>query len=102
MNEIIQLSPVDLAFAALLILVLAGLSFRLCLGLGKQILISSVRTVIQLTLIGFVLKVIFAHVHIGWMSLMALAMLLAALFQFDEMYFCCYRLRKLAAEGYKG
>lgn len=78
MSEIIQLSPVDLAFAALLILALAALSFRLKLGLGKQILISSVRTVIQLTLIGFVLKALFAHVQIGWMSLMALAMLLAA------------------------
>ncbi|MFA7256671.1 MAG: iron export ABC transporter permease subunit FetB [Kiritimatiellales bacterium] len=78
MNDIIQLSPLDLSFAALLILALAGLSFRLKLGLGKRILISAARTVIQLTLIGFVLKALFAHVHILWMSTMALTMLLAA------------------------
>ncbi|MDD3276627.1 MAG: iron export ABC transporter permease subunit FetB, partial [Kiritimatiellales bacterium] len=57
---------------------LAGLSFRLKLGLEKRILVSSVRTVIQLTLIGLVLKVLFANVHIGWISLMAVVMLLAA------------------------
>lgn len=78
MNGIIQLSPLDLSFAALLILALALLSRRLNLGLEKRILISAVRTVIQLTLIGFVLKVLFAHVQFGWIVLMALVMLLAA------------------------
>jgi putative ABC transport system permease protein len=78
MNPIIQLSPLDLSFAALLILALAGLSFRLKLGLEKRILISAARTVIQLTLIGFVLKALFSHAQFGWISLMALVMLLAA------------------------
>lgn len=78
MNEIIQLSPLDLCFSALLILALAIISLRLGLGLGKRIVISAVRTVIQLTLIGFVLKALFAHSHPVWMALMALAMLLAA------------------------
>lgn len=78
MNPIIQLSPLDLSFAALLILALAGLSFRLKLGLEKRILISAVRTVIQLTLIGFVLKALFSNAQSGWISLMALVMLLAA------------------------
>jgi putative ABC transport system permease protein len=78
MNGIIQLSPLDLSFAALLILALAALSFRLKLGLEKRILISAARTVIQLTLIGLVLKVLFAHVQFGWIALMALTMLLAA------------------------
>jgi putative ABC transport system permease protein len=78
MNEIIQLSSLDLGFAALLVLALAALSFRLRLGLARRILISATRTVIQLTLIGFVLKALFAHVSLLWMGLMALAMLLAA------------------------
>lgn len=78
MNPIIQLSSIDLSFAALLILALAGFSFRLKLGLEKRILISAARTVIQLTLIGFVLKALFSHAQSGWISLMALVMLLAA------------------------
>lgn len=78
MNEIIQLTPLDLSFASLLILALAGLSFRLKLGLERRVLISAARTVIQLTLIGFVLKALFAHAHPFWMALMALVMLMAA------------------------
>lgn len=78
MNGIIRLSSLDLGFSALLILALAFISFRLRLGLGRRILISAVRTVIQLTLIGLVLKVLFAHAHPGWIFLMALLMLLAA------------------------
>ena len=78
MSPIIQLTPLDLSFAALLILALAALSMRLRLGLEKQVLISAARTVIQLTLIGFVLKVLFASAAAGWVALMALVMLLAA------------------------
>ena len=78
MNEIIRLSPLDLSLTALLMIVLAAISRRMGLGLEKRILISSVRTVIQLMLIGLVLKALFAHVHIGWMTLTALAMLAAA------------------------
>jgi putative ABC transport system permease protein len=78
MSEVIRLSPFDLGCAALLILALGGLSLRLRLGLEKRLLISAVRTVVQLSLVGVVLKALFAHVHLGWMSLTALAMLLAA------------------------
>jgi putative ABC transport system permease protein len=78
MSEIITLSPLDLSLAALLILALAGISFRLRLGLGQRVLISAARTVIQLTLIGFVLKALFAHARPGWILLMSLVMLLAA------------------------
>jgi len=78
MSPILQLTPLDLSFAALLILALAVLSLRLRLGLEKQVLISAARTVIQLTLIGFVLKALFASAAAGWVVLMALVMLLAA------------------------
>ena len=78
MNAMIRLSAFDLSCAALLILALALISWRLRLGLEQRILVSAARTVIQLTLIGFVLKALFTHVHSGWMALVALLMLLAA------------------------
>lgn len=78
MSEIIHLSPLDLSLAAGLVLLLAGLSRLLHLGIGKPLLIAAARTVIQLALIGLALNALFSHVRIGWIALMALAMLLAA------------------------
>ena len=57
--NVIALSPVDLTVSALLILVLAGLSRRLRLGVERQLLFSAARSTIQLLLIGLVLKVLF-------------------------------------------
>jgi putative ABC transport system permease protein len=74
----IYLTPVDLALAATLILMLAVLSWRMRLGLGRQILIAASRTTIQLLLIGLVLRAVFAHVHLGWIAAIAVVMLLAA------------------------
>jgi len=76
--KFISLSWFDLALAALLIVAVAGLSLRLQLGLGKQVLIAALRTVVQLSLVGLVLKVLFENVHILWMGLIALVMLVAA------------------------
>jgi putative ABC transport system permease protein len=76
--SVISLTPLDLAIAALLVLVLAWLSVRMKLGLGLQILVAATRTTVQLLLIGLVLKAIFEHVHLGWMILIAAVMLLAA------------------------
>ena len=55
----IPLSHVDLAVAASLVVVSGGISFALKLGLGKRLLIASVRTVAQLALIGYLLQWIF-------------------------------------------
>jgi putative ABC transport system permease protein len=74
----ITLSTLDLAIAALLVLALALLSRRLQAGMSRQILIAAARTAIQLTLIGLVLKTLFANVHLAWVTLMALFMLLVA------------------------
>ncbi len=74
----ISLSPTDLALAAVLVLALAALSIRMRLGLGRQVLVAALRTTIQLLLVGFVLRALFANVHLGWIALMALVMLLAA------------------------
>jgi putative ABC transport system permease protein len=74
----ISLSPTDLGIAALLVLVLAALSWRMQLGLAGIMLINAVRTVVQLLLIGLVLKALFAHIDLLWVSGIALVMLLAA------------------------
>jgi putative ABC transport system permease protein len=74
----IHLTPLDLALAAVLVLALAALSFRLRLGVSRQILVAALRTTIQLLLIGLVLRAIFDHVHWGWVALIASIMLLAA------------------------
>jgi len=76
--NIISLDAWDLSLAAMLVLVLAGLSFRLQLGASKHLLVAALRTAVQLTLIGLVLKFLFANVHLAWMLAMATIMLLVA------------------------
>lgn len=75
---IIELSPLDLSFAALLVMALAVVSRRLNLKVGGKLLINATRTVIQLSLIGVVLKALFASGAPGWVALMALVMLFGA------------------------
>ena len=74
----ITLSNPDLAIAAVLVMALALLSARLQADVSRQLLIAAARTAIQLTLIGLVLKTLFANVHLVWVTLMALFMLLVA------------------------
>jgi len=74
----VTLSTLDLGIAALLVLALALISMRLQAGISGQLLIAAARTAIQLTLIGLVLKTLFANVHLVWVTLMALFMLLVA------------------------
>jgi len=76
--NVISLSTFDLLMAALLIIALAGLSLLLKLGLAKRITIAAIRTVVQLLLIGLVLKELFAQVNLVWITLLSLLMLLIA------------------------
>lgn len=76
--SVIALTPLDLAGASLLVVLLAGLSLRLELGLEGRILVAALRMTVQLLLIGMVLRTIFTHVHLAWVVLIALGMLLAA------------------------
>ncbi len=55
----ISLSPLDVAIAALLLVMNALLSVVLRLGLAKQMLIAASRMVVQLLLLGLVLKLLF-------------------------------------------
>jgi putative ABC transport system permease protein len=76
--NVIPLSTWDLVAAALLVLLLAALSWRLKLGQERQLLIAAARSVVQLTLLGLVLKVVFAQQAFGWVALIWLVMLAVA------------------------
>ena len=74
----VTLTITDLVIAALLVVALALLSMRLKTGISQQLLIAAARTAIQLSLIGLVLKALFANAHFGWVTAMAAFMLLVA------------------------
>lgn len=71
-------SNADLALASVLVLVSAGVSLYLKLGLTKRIIISAIRAVIQLTIIGLLLKWIFAANEWYWVLPMIVVMTLVA------------------------
>jgi putative ABC transport system permease protein len=56
----ISLTPADLAMAAALVLFDAGLSLALRLRLHRQVLIAAARMVVQLVIVGYLLRLIFA------------------------------------------
>ncbi|RAU44430.1 MULTISPECIES: iron export ABC transporter permease subunit FetB [unclassified Pseudomonas] len=58
-----NLTPLDLAIAAALILINGALSLLLKLGLGRQLLWAAVRTVVQLSAIGYLLGWVFGNAH---------------------------------------
>ncbi|MBF0448762.1 MAG: iron export ABC transporter permease subunit FetB [Magnetococcales bacterium] len=76
--NVIPLGPVELGIAALLLIILAVVATVQKLALGQKILISATRTVIQLSLIGLVLKTLFETVHLGWIALLSFIMLTIA------------------------
>lgn len=74
----IQLTNMDLFLAALLVVALALTSIRIYPGIARQLLVAAVRTAIQLTLIGLVLKALFASSNLLWVVLLSLVMLAVA------------------------
>jgi putative ABC transport system permease protein len=74
----VPLSAADLALASGLVLLLALASFLRDLGLERQILVAALRTVVQLTLVGFVLRSLFDAGTWTLVLLAATVMLLAA------------------------
>ncbi|MGA8163536.1 MAG: iron export ABC transporter permease subunit FetB [Waddliaceae bacterium] len=79
MNDgIIVLTPLDLAVAGLLISIVAILNLRTDSNLSKSIAFAALRSVVQLLLIGFVLKVIFTHRNVLGIAAISFAMLLVA------------------------
>jgi putative ABC transport system permease protein len=76
--SVIPLAPLDLALAALLVVGVAAVSWAMRLGLERRLLVSGLRTTVQLLLVGLVLRELFAHSSLGWVTLIALAMLVLA------------------------
>lgn len=73
----VSLGNDDVAWAALLILVNALVSFSFGLKLEKTLLIASVRTVVQLTLVGMVLSWVFAFNR--WYVVIGIAILMTVI-----------------------
>lgn len=67
MTEYIELSYLDLALAALLLVFNAGLSLALGLGLERRMLWAGLRMVVQLLLVGLVLQALFDQVSL-WLT----------------------------------
>ncbi len=76
--NVISLSAFDLSLASVLVLLLAATSFRIGLGLEKRLVISALRMIVQLLLVGMVLKVLFASANLAFVGGMSLCMLLIA------------------------
>ena len=68
------MSNLSLALTCSLILIPLVLSYKEKLGLEKDMLISSVRAIIQLTIIGFILKFIFNLDNILFTTIILLLM----------------------------
>jgi putative ABC transport system permease protein len=90
-EPLIILSPFDLGLAALLVLLLAGLSWQLQLGIGRRMLIAAARSTVQLLLLGLVLKALFSTTNLWLVS--ALATLMLAVAGYEVMARQKHRLR---------
>ena len=75
---LIELSALDLSLAAILVLLLGLLSWRMSLGITAQLYIAALRTTVQLLLIGLVLKTLFENTHIVFIIIIATVMLSVA------------------------
>jgi len=76
--NMITLSAFDLSIAAVLVIVLSILALKLQLGVSRQLIIAALRTTVQLLLVGYILKILFDSVHLGYMTLVVTIMLLFA------------------------
>ena len=74
----ITLGYADLAIAAVLVILNGVLSLVLRLGIERQLLIATLRMIVQLLLVGLVLTTLFSLISPLWTGLAALAMVLFA------------------------
>lgn len=95
--DYVSLSWFDLGMAALLIFINGGLSVWLKLGLERTLFINTLRMLVQLAAIGFVLKFIFEQSGPWWTFGWALVMLLVAGYEIIARQ--TYRLEGLLAYG---
>ncbi|KGD86771.1 ABC transporter permease [Achromobacter sp. RTa] len=74
--DVIKLQALDLAVASLLVVLSAGISFALRLNMQRQVLWAAVRTVVQLLLVGHILRIVFAHAA-PWLTALVVAVMMA-------------------------
>lgn len=72
------LTPLDLGISAVLVLLVGILSWRMRLGLEKQLAIAACRMVVQLLLIGQILRVLFTNVSLPFVFTISMIMLVIA------------------------
>ena len=75
---LISLTSFDLSIAAVLVLLLSLLSWRMELNIAGKLLVAALRTTVQLLLIGLVLKTLFANVSILWVVMISTVMISVA------------------------
>lgn len=92
MNVQQSLSLFDLILASLLVIAMIGLSGFIKLGMGKTLLIASVRTLVQLSTIGFLLVYIFASNQ--WYIILAILAVMTLI--------AAYTAAKRISKPYKG
>ena len=78
MIAVVQLTVVDLGLAAALVVALAVLTAVSKLGLARTMLVAAARMVVQLSLVGLVLKWVFDQENLWWVVLISLVMLAVA------------------------
>jgi putative ABC transport system permease protein len=59
-NDLIALRPWDIALASSLVVMMGAISVVLRLGLASRLGVASLRTVVQLSLVGLILEWVFA------------------------------------------
>lgn len=97
MMDYVRLDMLDMALAASFILINGGISLALGLGLERTLLVNSLRMMVQLTAIGFVLKFIFAQSGPFWT--LGLALIMVALAGHEILARQTYRLKGGRAYG---
>ena len=74
----IELDVLDLVVAALLVVASGILSLSLHLGLEKRLLVATCRMIVQLSIVGFLLRALFAVASPWWTGLAVVVMILFA------------------------
>jgi putative ABC transport system permease protein len=77
----VALSPSDLALAASLLIINGAISIAFGLKLERSLALAAIRMVVQLTLVGFVLRFVLEQTSPAWTVLIALIMVLVAGFE---------------------
>ena len=76
--NLVSLTPLDLALSSLLVVAVGALSLLMGLGIARQLTVAAARTVIQLLLVGLVLRWLFTTASPIWLFVVSAVMLAVA------------------------